>query len=107
MPRRIRKSCRLRVDRHHRRICICRKSGRLTLEIEMDEASQGNGAEHARRTLPTFVVLGLILLVGIALRVRVFQDNPGLFDDDGRLGVNILSRSQSELLLKPLDLKQA
>jgi Dolichyl-phosphate-mannose-protein mannosyltransferase len=88
-------------------MCICSKSGRLTLETKMDNASQGNGAELVRQPLPMFVVLGLILLVGIALRVRVFQDNPGLFDDDGRLGVNILSRSQSDLILKPLDYSQA
>lgn len=73
----------------------------------MAETSQENAARRPRRFLPTFLVLGLILLAGIALRVRVFRENPGLYDDDGRLGVNILSRTPGELLLKPLGNEQA
>ena len=74
---------------------------------DMAEASKGNGVPHARWSVTTIFVLGLILLLGIALRVRVVQYNPGLFDDDGRLGINILTKSVSELLLKPMSHNQA
>ena len=76
---------------------------------DMAEASKGDGVSlHARWSVTTIFVLGLILLLGIALRVRVVQYNPGsLFDDDGRLGINILTKSVSELLLKPMSHNQA
>ncbi len=59
-------------------------------------------ADLRREKLATGLIIGLVLCVGIAVRVRVVQLSGGLLRDDASLATSIVPRDEWELLRKPL-----
>jgi hypothetical protein len=62
---------------------------------------------HARSSLALTFLIALVLLLGIAIRARVYMNAPGLIDDDAGLCTNILARSERDLIFTPLEHDQA
>ncbi|MBV8315210.1 MAG: glycosyltransferase family 39 protein [Planctomycetaceae bacterium] len=73
---------------------------------EQGPADRKADTELRRRTLGTALLIGLVLCVGIALRVRSFQKQAGLCRDEAALASNIVERDEWELL-RPLGYHQA
>jgi hypothetical protein len=59
-------------------------------------------ADLSRERLTTSLIIGLVLCIGIAVRVRSVQLSKGLFRDDASLASSVLLRDERELLSKPL-----
>ena len=56
----------------------------------------------SRERLATGLIIGVVLCIGIAVRVRAVQLSAGLFRDDAALASSVLLRDERELLSKPL-----
>jgi hypothetical protein len=59
-------------------------------------------ADFRRGRLATGLVIGLVLCVGIAVRVRVVQLSDGLVRDDAALAARIVQRDEWDLVNKPM-----
>jgi hypothetical protein len=59
-------------------------------------------ASVRRERLATALFIGLVLCVGIAIRVRVVQKAAGLVRDDAAVATSIVQRNEWDLLIKPM-----
>jgi hypothetical protein len=59
-------------------------------------------ADLSRKRLATGLIIGLVLCIGIAVRIRAVQTSTGLFRDDAAVASSVVSRDERELMSKPL-----